>query len=557
MSAKLIIKKGLISMNVSLKQPLLLNDEQIREFIVNGYIVLKPSVPDELHKTISRKLTEVLDGGANPGNNVLPRVPEMRHIVNSPEVRGALISALGEDYIEHPHRYCHYLAPAPEPDPDPAVKLAANCHQDAYTPLGRPRQHYSRYARIMYYPQDTPIELGPTHVIPGTQFNKGLTDEDRLRAIPTAGKAGTVSLTHFDVGHAAGVNLVNKPRYMVKFIYVRALEPKAPSWNCQNLQWRKPRNIEAQYNLELAWSHSWDWMCGKRDRYESLRNDGAKSSNGDLGQLIADLGVDRELCARLQAVYDLAGLGPNAAAAIPDLVNMLETDHQAARVAAIYALGAIGKPAVDPLMEMLKAAGRREDAHLVPEPWDEGAISMEDAAHALTAVGAPAVRSLTEALESPSEWVRINAAFALGEMDSHAASAVSNLTKRLGDDSHRIVRTATDALGSIRQSYPTFIPHISRLLLEEWVDWNEEARRGWTAQDQVRVNAAMAFTRLGKNAAGAEDVLLHALDDPCGHVGAFAMDALKRIDLPAARQAMMEYLEAQRWDESITADRQF
>ena len=63
--------------------------------------------------------------------------------------------------------------------------------------------------------------------------------------------------------------------------------------------------------------------------------------------------------------------------------------------------------------------------------------------------------------------------------------------------------------------------------------------------------------RLGKDAAGAEEFLFHALDDPCGHVGAFAMDALRRIDSSAARQAVMAYLEAQRWDESITADRQF
>ena len=537
--------------------PLLLTDEQMRQYIVDGYVMLEPSVPDELHETIRRKLADVVEVGSNPGNNVLPRVPEMRHILNSPEVRGALISALGEGYIEHPHRYCHHLGPVTDPDPEPAIKLAANCHQDAYTPLGRPRQHYSRFARIMYYPQDTPIELGPTHAIPGTQFHKRLTDEDRAQAIPMEGKAGTVSLTHFDVGHAAGVNLLNQPRDMVKFIYVRALEPTAPSWDCQNLQWQNPAAIETPHNLELVWSHIWDWLCGKRDRYDSFHNNGVQSTKSRLSQYIAALEGDRDLADRLRATYDLAGLGSDAAEAIPALVAMLENDHQAARAAAIYTLGAIGESAVAPLMDSLDAAGRREDAHPVPEPWNEGAISMEDAAHALTAIGQSAVPALTEALESPSEWVRINASFALGELDSHAASAVSKLTERLSDDSHRVVRTATDALGSIHQGAPTFIPHISRLLTDDRLDWHEEERRGWTIQDQVRTNAAMAFTRLGKDAAGAEEVLFHALDDPCGHVGAFAMDALRRMDSPAARQAVMAYLEAQRWDESIRADRQF
>ena len=48
----------------------------------------------------------------------------------------------------------------------------------------------------------------------------------RRRALPVAGKAGTVSLTHFDIGHAAGVNTVNQQRHMIKFIYTRGSEPR-------------------------------------------------------------------------------------------------------------------------------------------------------------------------------------------------------------------------------------------------------------------------------------------------------------------------------------------
>ena len=199
------------------KEAVLLSDEQMRQFIVDGYLVLGPSVPEGIHQIIYEKLCDILDQGATPGNNVLPWVPEMRHILTSPEVCGALISVLGEGYIEHPHRYDHHLwaAEGKLSDKEVAAKLAQNSHQDGYTPLGRPRQHYPRFARIMYYPQDTPVELGPTHVIPGTQYNKGLTDEDRRRNVPWAGKAGTGSLTHFDVGHAAGVNVLDRRRHLL------------------------------------------------------------------------------------------------------------------------------------------------------------------------------------------------------------------------------------------------------------------------------------------------------------------------------------------------------
>ena len=61
----------------------------------------------------------------------------------------------------------------------------------------------------MYYPQNTPIEIGPTYAIPGTQYHKELMDEDRHNGLPLTGKAGMVSITHFDVGHAAGFNKIN------------------------------------------------------------------------------------------------------------------------------------------------------------------------------------------------------------------------------------------------------------------------------------------------------------------------------------------------------------
>ena len=75
-------------------------------------------------------------------------------------------------------------------------------------------------------------------------------------------------------------------------------------------------------------------------------------------------GRDQSLTDRLRAIYNLAGLGSDAAEAIPALISMLDEDHQAARVAAIYTLGMIGEPAVAPLMERLKTAGRREDARI-------------------------------------------------------------------------------------------------------------------------------------------------------------------------------------------------
>ncbi|NKB66606.1 MAG: hypothetical protein GKR89_06060 [Candidatus Latescibacteria bacterium] len=536
--------------------PKLLTDEQMRQYLVDGYLVFQPSVPDQIHPLIRSKLDEIIfSDEANPGNNILPRVPEMRHILNCPEVRGALISVLGPGYLEHPHRFCHPLGPVDEPPADAAEKLARNCHQDGYTPLGRPRQHYSRFARIMYYPQDTPTDLGPTHVIPGTQYNRGLTDEDRAAALPWAGKAGSVSLTHFDIGHAAGVNHLPQSRHMIKFIYVRATQPEAPTWDCQSLDWQRPESRQYPYDIEGAWAHNWDWLCGKSDRYASLR--ALPDSPRSTADLIADIDNGKDLATRLEAIRNLTIRGPAATAAVPALTAMLGTDHQAVRIGSTYALGGIGTQAVEALADNLRAAGQRQAAHPVPQPWNEGAINMEDAAQALAAVGPASLDALVALLDDSNEWTRLNAAFALGEMDDQAAPAVTALSRCLADPSHRVVRTATDSLSSIRRHIPAFIDPLERLLTDRRPDWNEELTRHWTGGDQVRTNAAMAFARLGADGAQAADSLLAALDDPCGHVGAFALNALQRLDSPAALQAVADYLQSQRWDNSLHAGRQF
>ena len=74
-----------------------------------------------------------------------------------------------------------------------------------------------------------------------------------------------------------------------------------------------------------------------------------------------------------------------------------------------------------------------------------------------------------------------------------------------------------------------FIPVLERLLKVGRPEWQMPDRRDWTPYDQVRINAAMVFTRLGKDAAPAEALLLDTLSDPSGHVAAFALEALRRI----------------------------
>lgn len=547
------------------RKPIPLTAEQVRQFIADGFVVLQPSVPEQLHRTICRRIAQAVPGTDNPGNNILPMVPEMRHVLESPEVHGALLTLLGPGYLEHPHRYCHIESQQDLGELDYPAKLAANSHQDSYTPLGRPRHHHIRFVRIMYYPQDTPPELGPTHVIPGTHLNRGLSDADKAHQLAVSGPAGTVSLTHFDIGHAAGVNVTAERRFMVKFIFMRSAAPDGNGWSGPQWSWRSPRQPATDDRQELAWSHLWDWLRGAPHRYASLA--GANTPAAGPAPGIDVDGLTRRLAAgtdaqRAATAEALARLGAPAVAAIPALVACLNRQPDSVRIAATYALGALGAAAIPALASALRGSG---DAlpHLLRGvrrgnhggTWHEQALVMDDAAHALAAIGRDAIPVLIGLLASPDEWARVNAAFALGELDHAAADAVPALVAALADESHFVVRTAADSLGTIGSADAASA--LGRLLHDQRAGWETPLVRGWSVRDQVRFNAATSLARLGSAAADAESDLVAALDDPCGQVTTVALVALRRLNTPTALDAAFSMLTAERWDPSLTGAHRF
>ena len=177
----------------------LLSDEQMRDYIANGYLVLDTSLPAALHEEIYRRTSEVLEKEGNPGNNILPRVPQLRQVFDDPALRGALTSVLGPDYIMHSHRHCHVNRGGSD---------GGGTHKDSYWGFNRlPRNHRTRWAMLFYYPQDVTIANGPTGVVPGSQnYLAKESWETAGEAEPCLGAAGTAVLVHFDLWHRAFPN---------------------------------------------------------------------------------------------------------------------------------------------------------------------------------------------------------------------------------------------------------------------------------------------------------------------------------------------------------------
>ena len=165
----------------------LLSDEDMRDYIANGYVVLKTTQPPEVHQAIYDKTEEVFSEAGNPGNNVLPRVPELRHVFDDPAIRGALTSILGTEYAMHSHRHPHVNRPGAK---------AGGWHKDSYWGYYKVRCHRTRWAMIFYYPQDVTLTNGPTAVIPGTQYlMKRAEDESTEVHVPVIGDRQNAFLT--------------------------------------------------------------------------------------------------------------------------------------------------------------------------------------------------------------------------------------------------------------------------------------------------------------------------------------------------------------------------
>ena len=393
----------------------LLTDDQIRHFIVNGYVIVNTDLPASFHDFIYERTEEVFEKEGNPGNNLLPRIPEIQAVFDDKWVIGGLISVLGEDYYMQPHRHPHYNRPKSE---------GQRLHQDG----GRRWSHHTRRLLVFYYPQNTPLELGPTGIVPGSHYYNtpdGATVSDEL---PVCGKAGTVAIVNYDLWHRGMPNRTDKNRYMMKFLFARMLEPESPSWNSEEVEWDQSEPIGSGAHQKM-YQHVWDWHYGKTN--------GDTSNNGQsmesLPELIEGLGNDSESIG-LSTAYALSEFGEPV---VPMLMEAFEDESETVRRNAYYALNAIGAPAVDPLIGNLK--------HLDSQVRETAAEALGDIGRFAQA----AVPELVEALEDESEEVRSRAAEALGTVSQGESTAIPALSAALQDEEEGVRRDTILALARI------------------------------------------------------------------------------------------------------------
>ena len=451
-----------------------LTDEEMRDFIINGYVKVKTDFPPSFHENIRQQLDTMFEGTGNLGNNVLPLIPEIQEVFDHPIVHGAMQGVLGENYVMHPHRYCHFNQQGSE---------GQNFHKDTYEGDEQIRRHRCRWTMAFYYPQDVTEDMGPTAVLPGSQYYETGESAHQQPEVALTGEAGTVTIVHYDLWHRAMPNNSDKKRYMLKFLFIRLDEPQAPLWKRDTTDWHALGNRETSEHPEL-WESLWDWYNGKPNG----------TTNG-----VSHTEVDT-------------------------LTETLDSDNEKDRLNATYRLGRVGAAAVPTLNQALHSTS---DAR------------REYAGYALSLTGAPAVPTLIDALQATDDTVRASAAFALADMGTAAQEALPALTRAAQDASQSVRRHATEGLGLIGQlvSEAMDLSETVQVLTDGLSD-NHFA---------VRDNAARALAKLGTLAEPAIPALVAQLEDEDRYVRFHAALALKQIQTPEAQDALFDHLFTSRW----------
>ncbi|MBD0380107.1 HEAT repeat domain-containing protein [Paenibacillus sedimenti] len=465
------------------KAPLLLTDEQMRKFITDGFLILKTDFSREFHRQLLEQLNYVYEHEGNPGNNLLPRIRELQQVFDHPVVTGALTSVLGPDYMLHAHRHGHFNASS----------KAGGWHKDSYWGYQKIRNHHPWWAMIMYFPQDTSIEMGPTGIMPGTQNYESRTfvsDENKEEAL-ASGEAGTFALIHYDIWHRSTPNVLGKERYMLKFEFMRTQAPTSPSWNHMDKEWKLPALVGAPYMAqETMWEETWNWLSG---RVGSIANT-VKEDAEYVQQLAVDLRDASE---------------PNA-------------------LHAAYELARCGKLGIDALLQGIH--------------HEEIGVSRISA-YGLSVSGIDAVQGLSEALDSKRIETVIHAVFALGELRRLAAVTVNKLIGLLEHPSNKVRQAVVETLGMIGGPIDAIVAGLIRCLKDEDV--------------QVRFTAGLSLARIGAPAEAAVPQLQIALDDENRYVRAHALEALRYIGTEDAKDALIKHLFNSRWCSNTTPQSTF
>ncbi len=253
-----------------------LTDSQVVDFCVNGYLILPGVIPPE----INERARDYLDGKLEANPMYTPDgmteteydrirashepsvifLEEWFHeqVLLNQQLTGIMRSLLGRN-VGLPVLASHHRSQCPgEPQ---------GWHHDADRVFGPELE----FVEVFYFPQDTPEELGPTEIVPGSHIRQTQRDPEE-GGLFAEGPAGTLGIHHQSILHRRGRSTATGIRHMLKYNYWRTTPPQRDWISEEDFDTRTAYfggHAQAIYT-----AHMYYWLCGKGDQYRIVGGQG-------------------------------------------------------------------------------------------------------------------------------------------------------------------------------------------------------------------------------------------------------------------------------------------
>ncbi len=253
-----------------------MTDSEVLAFCRDGFLMLKSVVPDK----INQKACDYLEGrleanpvyipdglteddlirirGSHEPSTIMLEEWYIEHVLLNPKLCGVLRSLLGRN-VGLPVLVSHHKVECPAE--------AQSWHHDADHIFG-PEVNF---VEVFYFPQDTPIELGPTELVPGSHIRPTRRDPDEA-GVFAEGPAGSFGIHAQSILHRRGASTAKGIRHMLKYNYWRTVPPTRDWITEQDFDFQNAYyggHGTARYN-----AHIFYWLCGKGDQYRIIGGQG-------------------------------------------------------------------------------------------------------------------------------------------------------------------------------------------------------------------------------------------------------------------------------------------
>lgn len=240
-----------------------LTDRGVIEFCQNGFLTLKGVVSND----VNRKTLDFVD--AHPSLEPVEILSEdwfIEGVILNPQAAGAIRSLLGTDF-KLPSMLSNHRVEGPR-------TLTGGWHRDGGA-IETPRIDN---LQVFYYPADTPVEMGPTELVPSSHLlnakRRFMRHYGNIRkGVKTAASAGSIFITHYTIWHRATTSTASGIRNLLKYNYFRTAAPKRdwivdPSLDFADVSFRPEVSVFEKWYDSIRVARLFHWLCGLGDDFE-------------------------------------------------------------------------------------------------------------------------------------------------------------------------------------------------------------------------------------------------------------------------------------------------